>query len=349
MYVRGLKTKPLDQQVIVITGASSGIGLATARLAAKAGARVVITSRNNDELQRVCEKLKSENGQVIAEPADVSVFDDMKRVRDRAVEAFGGIDTWVNNAGVSIYGRLIDVPENEERQLFETNFWGVRNGCMAAVSALIERGGGVLINLGSEVSGRSVPLQGMYAATKHAIKAYTDALRVELQHDGSPVAVCLIRPAGIDTPFTEHARNRLREGEPSLPPPVYQPEVVAKAILRAAVSPQRDVYVGSASRFVTLMDALAPRLSDLIIGASLFDGQARGGTTPHRARQESLSRPPAREGRERGNHRGMVRRRSFYTAATQHPWATLAVAGAAGLLLWSRSARAPTLSSARSN
>ncbi|MGE0527874.1 MAG: SDR family oxidoreductase [Bdellovibrionales bacterium] len=332
MHVNGFRPKRISDQAIVITGASSGIGLATAKMAAKRGAKVVISSRNGEELKRIAEKLSTEGHQVLAVEADVSRFEDMEKLRDRAIEKFGRIDTWINNAGVSIYGRILDVPWSDERQLFETNFWGVRNGCRAVVP-ILEKEGGVLINIGSEVSGAAIPLQGMYSASKHAIKAYTDVLRMELEHDGKPVAVCLIRPAAIDTPFTEHARNFLEEGEPSLAPPIYAPEVAARAILNCAESPERDVYVGSPSRMATVMEAFFPRLMDMALEYGLFESQTRGTGKAHRRSHEALHHPPRGEGHVRGAHQGRIFKRSLYTSATQHPWRTLVFAGAAAALV----------------
>jgi short-subunit dehydrogenase len=239
-------TRPIDQQIIVITGASSGIGLATAEMAAKKGARVVLSSRNRDALKSCVEKIEAAGGKAIAVVADVSQLEDLQNLKREAIEHYGRIDTWVNNAGTSIYGYLMDSDLEEEKKLFETNFWGIRNGSRVAVEAM--KDGGTLINLGSEVSVAAQPIIGMYSASKHAVKAYTEALRSELRSLDIPVEVCLIRPAAIATPFPDHGANRLRKGEPSIPSPLYHPELVAEAILSCAEAPQRDVYVGGPSR-----------------------------------------------------------------------------------------------------
>jgi short-subunit dehydrogenase len=334
--MKNVKTKPLSEQVIVITGSSSGIGLATARLAAKEGARVVLSSRNASEIDRLAAEIREAGGHALGVAADVRSLADLEHLRDEAVRAFGGIDTWINNAGNSIFGPTLEVPFEEEKELFETNFWGVRHGVRVAVPELAKRGG-VLINIGSELSGATVPLQGMYTASKHAVKAYTDAVRMELEKEGKPVAVCLVRPAGIDTPFADHATNRLKEGEPSLPAPVYDPEVVARAICRAAEHPQRDVYVGGASRAFTVFETLFPRLYDQVVEALMFKGQSAGGTHPHDISKEALWTSPAEQGEVRGNHAGHVARTSAYTGASQHPLRTLAIFGAlaaAGGIAW---------------
>jgi hypothetical protein len=197
---------------------------------------------------------------------------------------------------------------------------------------VLKKAGGVLINMGSEVSGRAIPIQGMYSATKHAVKAFTDAVRMELEKQGDPVAVCLIRPTAIDTPFTEHAANYLKEGEPSLPNPAYHPDVVAEAILNCAESPQRDVYVGGQSRVFDILDTFFPRLVDMLMEHKLFDDQSRGTKIPRREGQEALHEPADQEGRMTGGHIGTVRNRSLYTSMAQHPWRSLALAGVAAVV-----------------
>ncbi len=324
-----LRLKPLNAQVIVITGATSGIGLATAKMAAAKGARVVLSSRTEQDLIQVLKELREDGGKVIGVVADVSQYDEMENLRDCAVEAFGGIDTWVNNAGTSIYGLLSETPLAQEKQIFETNFWGVRHGCRVAIPALQEKGG-VLINLASEVSARAIPLQVMYSATKHAIKAYTDALRIELEKNEIPIGVSLIRTAGIDTPFAEHAMNELPAGSPSLPSPVFHPNVVAEAILSCAVRSRRDVYIGASSRWAAARYVLLPRLLDRLIKKPMFDKQARGWAIPHTRKNEALMHAPVEEGEIRVGHRGYDQSRSWYTQLNLNPWRSIALAGLAG-------------------
>ena len=198
--------KPIREQVIVVTGASSGIGLATAREAARQGARVVLAARDETALQRIVAEIRAEGGEAVYCVADVANHQEVHAIADVALQAFGGFDTWVNNAAVSIYGRIDEVPLEDARRLFDTNYWGMVHGCHAALPHL-RMHGGALINVGSIVSDRAIPLQGHYSASKHAVKGFTDALRMELEHDGAPVSVSLVKPASIDTPFTEHARN----------------------------------------------------------------------------------------------------------------------------------------------
>ena len=163
---------------------------------------------------------------------DVSRREDVEALAAETVRAYGGFDTWVNNAGLSIFGRLEEVSDADHRRLFDVNFWGIVYGSTVALQHL-KKAGGALINLGSVASDLALPIQGMYSASKHAIKGFTDALRMELQEEGAPVSVTLIKPSGIDTPIADHAANH-QDGAALLPPPVYDPELVAEAILDAA-------------------------------------------------------------------------------------------------------------------
>lgn len=324
-----MRLKPVREQVIVVTGASSGIGLATAREAARQGARVVLAARDETALERIVAGIRAEGGDAVYCVADVGSHEDMHAVADVALRAFGGFDTWVNNAGVSIYGRIEEVPLEDARRLFDTNYWGTVNGCHAALPHLRTHGG-ALVNIGSVVSERAVPLQGHYSASKHAVKGFTDALRMELEHDGAPVSVSLVKPASIDTPFTEHARN-LMPHEPELPPPVYRPETVADAILYCASHPKRNVTVGGGGGMNAVLGVVAPRFTDRMMEGSLFQAQQRD--EPRRPnRRDSLYQPPLENGRVRGSYDGHVARTSAYTKATLNPARAALALAAVGAL-----------------
>src|SRR3954464_8802325 len=226
-----ISLKPLNQQVIVITGASSGIGLAAAEEAAEHGAKLVLASRSESTLATIVSEINSTVSEAIYVVADVGDRAQVEKIADAAIDHFGRIDTWINDAGGSIYGRLDVVSDKDNRRLFDTNFWGVVNGSLVALAHLRQHGG-ALINIGSEVSEAIVPLQGMYSASKHAVKGFTDALRVELLADEAPVSVTLIQRTAVDTPYPEHAANYMNQ-EPKLPTPQIEPEKVASAILDA--------------------------------------------------------------------------------------------------------------------
>lgn len=325
---RGPKLRKLRDQVIVITGASSGIGLATARMAASRGARVLLTSRNEQDLRRVTHEICARGGRAAFAVADVADPEGVDRIDDAAVREFGGIDTWVNNAGVSIYGRLTEVPLEDKRRLFDTNFWGVVHGCRTAFRHLRQRGGAI-VNVGSIVSDIAMPLQGMYSASKHAVLGYTDALRMELEHDDVPISVSLVKPSAIDTPFLDHARNYMEEA-PNFPPPVYEPDLVARAILHCAERRIREVTVGGGGRLMTAMGRLAPRALDRYLEAAMFR-QQRDPSRPGR-RPDSLFQP-ARDGLAHGPYSGRVMKRSAYTTVATSSAARALPFIAAGVVL----------------
>ena len=258
------KLKPLAQQVVVITGASSGIGLATALAGAAKGARLVLAARSGNTLEDLMRSIKASGGDAIHVVADVGHRPHVERIAEEAMRRFGRIDTWINNAGGSIYGRIEQVSEADNRRLFETNFWGVVHGSLVALPHL-KADGGALINVGSEVADAVVRLQGMYSASKHAVKGFTDALRTELIEAKVPVSVTLVQPMAVNTPFPENARNYM-DHEPKLPTPQLDPWQVADAILGAAVKPAREVKVGMMAKLSAAAFDLAPALADWIAG-----------------------------------------------------------------------------------
>ena len=267
-----IQLKKRNEQVIVLTGATSGIGLATARMAAEGGAKLVLAARDGDALDTLAHEMRQRGVEVVTVAADVGVEDDVRRIGQAAIDRFGRVDTWINDAGVSVYGKTEDVALEDMQRVMQTNFWGVVNGSLEAVRLLKAHGGGAIINLGSETSDAATPLQGVYSASKHAIKAFTDALRMELAKDKAPISVTLIKPAAIGTPFTHRAKNYM-DKEPALPPPIYAPEIVAKTILHAAEKPERDLYVGGRPKITPLVSRLLPGGLDRLMRAGVFKAQ----------------------------------------------------------------------------
>lgn len=327
------KLKPLAEQVIVITGASSGIGLVTARMAARQGSRVVVAARNEAALRDLVNEIRSQGGEAVHVVCDVGSEEDVARLADAAVRAFGGIDTWVNNAGISIFGRTWDVPVADWRRMFETVYWGVVYGSLTAVRYFRKHGrAGAIVNVGSFFGDRAPPVQSTYSSAKFAVHGFTEALRMELEHDRIPVSVSLIHPGRIDTPYNEHAGNYMPM-QPVHRGMVYAPEAVAEAILWCAAHPKRDMYVGSQAKFAALIGFLLPRFTDKVMERIMYSS--------HQARTRVSSGKPTRAlyqagygGHERGTHEpAMLRSRSLYVKATKRPLATLAVLGVAGLLL----------------
>jgi short-subunit dehydrogenase len=337
------KLKKLNEQVIVVTGATSGIGLATARLAAERGAKLVLVAREADALDALAHEMRQRGAEVATVAADVGVADDVARIGRTAIERFGRVDTWVNNAGVGIFGTQQEVALEDMQRLFQTNFWGVVNGSLEAVRLLKAHGGGALINVGSEVSDRSVPLQGTYAASKHAVKAFTESLRMELEKDEAPISVTLIKPAAISTPFPQHAKNYMAN-EPSLPAPLYSPELAARTILHAAEVPERDLFVGGAAKLGSVLSQLLPRTIDRFMNAAMWkQQQAPQPAAP--GRRDALHSPDARrELRQRADLGSSIKDTSPYTSFQMQSAATKTVlVGGALLAAWALT-RKPTRS-----
>ncbi len=320
--------KPLAEQVMVITGASSGIGLVTANLAAKAGASVVLAARNERDLEKAVEGIRAGGGRAAYAVADVSVPQQVEAIATTAIAAFGRIDTWVNNAGVSMYGRIMDLPIEDMRRQFDVNYWGTVYGSRTALPYLA-RQVGALINVASVLADRAIPLQSNYSASKHAIKAFTDALRMELEADGIPISVSLVKPGSTDTPFFQKARTYMSH-EPQPVPPVHAPEVPARAILTCATRPVRDVLIGGAGKMTTVLSTLAPRLVDYYMEDHLFENQ-QAAEAIQPGRPDNLYLPVANDGGARGRYHGHAMKSSIYTTAALHPLAT-ALGLAAGAL-----------------
>jgi short-subunit dehydrogenase len=325
-----IRLKKLDQQIVVITGASSGIGLVTARAAAARGAKLVLAARNEEALKQLTDQLNAQGSEAVYSPADVGNEDDVRAIAQVALKQFGGFDTWVNNAGTGMYGQMLSTPMEDNRRLFETNFWGIVYGSLEAARHLQQgRGdyGGAIINVGSEVSDRSLVLLGMYSASKHAVKAFTDALRMELEEAKAPVSVTLVKPGATDTPFPQHAQNHMDQ-EPQLPPPVYDPQVVADVILHCAENPVRDLYAAGSAKRTSILGSTAPRLTDWLM-EKVYTKSQKSGSPPNRS-DDALYEPTTGL-HERGNYPGHVRKSSAYVQASVHPLATSAMVIGVGI------------------
>lgn len=321
------KLKRLRDQVLVITGASSGIGLTTAEMAAEQGAAVVLNARNEADLRAAAERIRARGGRATFVAGDVADDEAMDLLAQRAIEEFGGFDTWVNNAGIGMYGRLTEMSMADKRRLFDVDFWGVVHGCRAAVRHLRERGGAI-INVGSVTSDRNIPLLGIYGAAKQAVAGYTDALRMELEAEGAPISITLVKPASINTPFIEHARNYMAEA-PEYGPPVYAPEEVARTILRCAEKPARDVTVGGGGRAMSILGTVAPRLTDVVMERTMFSAQKRD--VPAEAHDALYE--PQEDGRRHGPTTRHTMRRSAYTRAAMSDVARMLPVIAAGAIM----------------
>lgn len=327
--------KPLSEQTIVITGASSGIGLATARRAAREGAKVLLVARNEDALREAVESIRLRGGKADFLAIDITAADAPERIGAKARSAFGGFDTWVNDAAVALYARLEDTGIDEQRRVFDVGYFATVAASLYAARELTARGGGAIVNLGSILSDRTVPVQGAYSAMKHAVQGFTEAFRMEMEAEGRPLSVTLIKPAAIDTPYPEHARNRM-DKPARVPPVVYDPELVAKAICFAAAHPKRDLTIGGTGMAMTKMSNLLPRSADRFM-EMFFKEEAQTIDTPATPGAKDNLFEPRKDGRERSNQDIHVRKQSLALEVQMRPWTTMAILGsvgvAAGMLL----------------
>ena len=326
------KLKQLREQVLVITGASSGNGLAIAEEAAARGAAVVLVARNAEALEQVRARLAAEGGRVAVCVADVADEAAVGTVADTAIREFRGFDTWINNAAAATYGTLEQVPVADHRRVFDVNYFGVLHGSLVAARHLRQRGGGAIINIGSILGDRAILQQGPYCATKHAVQGLTDTLRMELERERANISVTLIKPGAIDTLFPEHARNYM-DAPPRLPQPLYDPALVADAVLFACVTPKRELYVGGGGVLSSLAGQIAPRLTDAAMEMFGTRIQQAPGNPGDPARRDNLYEPRA-DGAQHGSRPVHVRRSSLVLQAQKlpGPMAGLMALGATAVL-----------------
>jgi short-subunit dehydrogenase len=275
--------RPLRDQVVVITGASQGIGRETALQMAVHGASIVIAARNEDALNELATQVERLGGKAEAVVTDVAEYDQVERLADRAVERFDRIDTWVNNAGVSIYATVEQLEPDEMDRLLRVNLLGPMYGSKAAAARMKPRGEGTIINVGSALSERAIPLQSAYVASKHGLQGFTEALRLELQHEDAGIDVVLILPSSMNTPLFSAARSKLGV-QPMPVPPVYEPRVVAEAICHAAEHGGREIVVGGWGKLLVVGQRLSASLVDryMLQGGRAFEQQKTQRPDDHR-------------------------------------------------------------------
>jgi len=310
--------RPLRDQVVVITGASQGIGRETALHLAMNGSSVVLAARNEQALRELAAQVERLGGQAEPVVTDVAEPDQVERLAQRAVERFGRIDTWINNAAVSIYATVGQLDPGEMERLVQVNLLGQMYGSKAAIARMKPRGRGTIINVGSALSERAIPLQSAYVATKHGIAGFSEALRLELRHEQAGIEVVLILPSSINTPLFNFARSRL--GVLPMPvPPVYEPRVVAQAICHAAENGGRNIVVGGSGKLLTVGQWLSPSLVDryMLQGGRTFEQQK---TDRPDDRRDNLFEPSTGPGSTTGEFGQGSKSTSLYTTYLElHP------------------------------
>jgi NAD(P)-dependent dehydrogenase (short-subunit alcohol dehydrogenase family) len=270
--VNTMQLKPINQQVVTIVGASSGIGRETALQFAARGAKLVVAARSQSGLDSLVQEIRSQGGQAVAVTADVTDFEQVKAIADKAVEEYGRLDTWVHAAATGVLARFDQTTPEEFKRVVDVNLNGQAYGAMAALPHLKREGRGALIHISSMEGRRGLPLQSPYSAAKHGVEGFLEALRVELKHEGLPISVTSIKPAVINTPYYNKVRTKLGV-KPTGIPPYYQPSLVAEAILYVAEHPTRDFLVGDVSKVLDVLQRLSPELVDAILLLIAFQGQ----------------------------------------------------------------------------
>jgi NAD(P)-dependent dehydrogenase (short-subunit alcohol dehydrogenase family) len=260
--------KPLRDQVIVLMGASSGIGREAATRFAAQGARVVVSARTAQDLDSLVAEIRQRGGVASAVPADTTDLAAVEAVADAAVAEHGRLDTWVHLAGVGLWATFEQTTVEEFRRVIDVNLMGQVLGAKAALPHLRRTGGGALVHVSSVEARRAVPLHSAYSAAKHGVDGFLEALRVELRHEGVPIAVTQILPGTIDTPIFDKARTKAGR-KPMGPPPFYAPGTVVDMLEHAAEHGGREYYAGGAARFMAMQQRFSPRLMDAFFASRL--------------------------------------------------------------------------------
>jgi NAD(P)-dependent dehydrogenase (short-subunit alcohol dehydrogenase family) len=308
--------KPVEEQVVALMGASSGIGREAALRFAKRGAKVVVSARGEEGLDSLAEEIRREGGEATPVVADTSEFHQVKAVADRAVEEYGRLDTWVHLAAVGLFATFEQTTPEEFERVIDVNLMGQVYGAMAALPHLKREGRGALIHISSVEAKRSLPFHCAYGASKHGIDGFLEALRVELKRDGCPISVTQVMPGTINTPFFDKGRTKLGV-KPVGVPPIYEPETVANVILYAAETPARDLVSGGAAQALILNQRLSPRMLDAILAT-------RAGFSPQKTEEPRSEDDPDNlyapiQGHDTARNGFRALSRSLYNWLQMHP------------------------------
>ena len=328
-----MRLKPIENHVVVVMGASSGIGRETALRFAKRGAKVVVAARSEAGLRSLEDEIRALGGEASAVVADVSEFEQVEAVAQSAVEEYGRLDTWVHFAAAGLFAPFDQTEPEEFKRVVEVDLMGQVYGAMAALPHIKREGRGALVHISSVVGKRSAPLQSAYSASKHGVEGFLESLRVELLREGwNNIGVTNVIPAAINTPFFTKARTKLGV-KPKGFPPIYQPGVVVDAILYSAEKAPREIVAGGAGKGMLVTQRLSPRLMDAIMVRGGFGSQMTE-EPKSTADLDGLFAPMERQDRAEGDFGEQAESRSILTWLDTRPvlkWG-IEVAGAAVIL-----------------
>jgi NADP-dependent 3-hydroxy acid dehydrogenase YdfG len=322
-----------SDRVVVVTGASSGVGRAVCRALAAEGTRLALVARGLDGLRATAAEVEALGGESLIFPLDLADAGAVDAAADRVVDVWGHIDVWINNAMVSVFSPIHDMHAGEYRRVTEVNYLGTVHGTLAALRHMRRRDRGLVVQIGSALAYRSIPLQSAYCASKAAVRGFTDSLRCELAHEGSGVRVTMLQLPALNTPQFDVVRNRLgRRARPV--GTIYQPEVVARAVLHAIEHPSRELWVGWSTLLSILGQRFVPGRLDRYLADKAWDGQSSG--PPVDGGEDNVDAPLPGDRGAHGAFDDEARGRSGELWARTHRAALLAATlGVAGLAaLW---------------
>ncbi len=312
-----------------MTGASAGVGRALARTLGARGDRVALLARGRTGLEAAAEEIRAQGGEALVLPTDVADADQVFAAAEAVVEQWGGIDLWINNAMATIFSRIADVTPAEFRRVTEVTYLGQVHGTLAALRQMREQGHGTIVQIGSALAYRSIPLQSAYCAAKAAARGFTDSLRSELEHERSPIRVTMVHLPAVNTPQFDWARSRMG-AEPQPVPPIFTPHDIARQILRAADTCPRELWIGSSAVQAILGTFVAPAYMDRMMARKAWSSQM-GAPIDEDARPDNLFEPVDRDMGAEGRFGRRTRNRvTGWSAETVR--LGVAAAGVAGLL-----------------
>src|ERR671922_802387 len=281
------------REVVVITGASAGVGRATVQAFAREGAKIGLLGRGREGLEAAHHDVEAAGGKALVLPTDVAFPDQVETAAEAVERELGPIDIWVNNAMASVFSPIREMSAEEFRRVTEVTYLGVVYGTLAALRRMLSRDRGVIVQVGSALAYRGIPLQAAYCGSKHAIQGFTDSLRAELLHDGSNVRVTMVQLPALNTPQFDWARSRMPR-RPQPVPPIYQPELAADAIVWSARQERREVYVGGTTVITILGDKLVPGVGDRYLARTGYESQQTD-EPAERDRPDNLFEPVPRD------------------------------------------------------
>jgi NAD(P)-dependent dehydrogenase (short-subunit alcohol dehydrogenase family) len=321
-----------DAQVVVITGASAGVGRAVARRFADEGASIALIARGRERLGAAAREVEAAGGRALVLPLDVAESDAVEQAAEETEEKLGPIDVWVNNAMVTVFATVAETSPEELRRATEVNYLGSVWGTMAALRRMRPRNRGTIVQVGSALAYRGIPLQGAYCGAKHALQGFLDSLRTELLHEGSKVRVTTVHLPALNTPQFSWARTKLSR-EPQPVPPIFQPEVAAEAVVWAARNPRREFWVGWSTVEAIVGNKIAPGLVDLYLARTAFDAQQTD--DPVRPdRPDNLFEPAPGDFAAHGRFEDRSKSRSVQLWTTMHRRWLVGGAAAAAAMVW---------------